>query len=656
MPPKGTYAEKIGRIFFKIILFILLSVCIITISIMAGLALAQSNISLKNEVNSLTGDINTYMAGKSASLDTLVATVASNQMQGYNELLAFVDEVVAMDEAVSAIYIAYPDESLVYSGGWLPEPGFVLTNRIWYTGAESTDGVYITEPYVDETTGSICITLSKAVRSGNQVLSVIGMDLYLDDIVALVSDNFNGSSYAFLVTGADVILAHPNEAYRITADNSVTLSDVDGGRYRSLAGTEYKRKVVWDYSDGPKVMMLGRTEYGWQIVAVRPLLAALSSALIVFLVNIVIFLLSVYLSNRFCKKAVSKWFTPIYSISQKVELIASGNLSVSFDEEPITDEIVSLTDALNRTITQLRAYIDDIRHVVSNVARGNLTVHQHVTYAGDFIAIRDALNQILDTLNHTISEVADNSTTVADYAVQVQQSTEQVAEGATSQSLAVAGLRDNIQLLSEKLGLVEENAELAAEISQTANERLTEGDQKMQQLVAAMERINETSDQIGTIVETINGLAEQTNLLSLNASIEAARAGEAGRGFAVVADEISKLANASASASNTINDLILNSKDAVSQGREMAGQTAEALKSGVENFQISKDKLLEITESVKEQTVALGSISANAEQISTIIETTAAASEENAAISSEMIQKAHSLLDSVHHFKLRDQS
>ena len=78
---------------------------------------------------------------------------------------------------------------------------------------------------------------------------------------------------------------------------------------------------------------------------------------------------------------------------------------------------------------------------------------------------------------------------MADYAEQVQLSTEQVAEGATSQSLSIAGLRDNIQVLSEKLGIVQKNAELAAEISSTTNEQLVNGEEKMQQLMEAMERV-----------------------------------------------------------------------------------------------------------------------------------------------------------------------
>lgn len=382
------------------------------------------------------------------------------------------------------------------------------------------------------------------------------------------------------------------------------------------------------------------------------LISVLLNAAIVFFINLGLFILAEYMIKRICQKTIDKWFTPIYSISQKVTKMAEGDLSVQFDEETVTDEISTLTNSLNNTITQLHAYIDDIRHVVSNVANGNLTVHQHVSYKGDFISIQNSLTNIQDTLSLTLSDILKNTQNVSDFSIQVQQSTEQVAEGATSQSIAVSDLRDNIHIISKKLHEVEQNAIEATDLSKSANQHLFAGEQKMQQLTDAMENINRTSDQIGSIINTINDLAEETNLLSLNASIEAARAGEAGRGFAVVADEISKLANASARASANIGTLIQSSKEAVKQGKDIAAETALALKTGVENFLVSEEKLLEITDSVKEQTIVITGISENAEQISTIIETTAAASEETAAVSEEMIERSHVLMKSVKQFKL----
>lgn len=115
---RGTYAQKVGGVFSRIIFFILLSVCVVSICIMAGLALTQSGISMKNEVNGLTGQINAEMAEKQAVVDAVAATIGSGQLKSYQAQLDFVDSIKAMDDITAAVYVAYPDESVVYSGGW----------------------------------------------------------------------------------------------------------------------------------------------------------------------------------------------------------------------------------------------------------------------------------------------------------------------------------------------------------------------------------------------------------------------------------------------------------------------------------------------------------------------------------------------------------
>lgn len=653
MNKKGTYAKKIGKIFNKMIFVILLIVCVTAITVLSSLVLSSANSTLKGKVTALTGSVNSYMASKTASLSTFAAAIESMDSKSYKDLLSYVNAVTDMDDSTAAVYILYPNETIVYSGGWMPDIGVTLTTNEWYVEACAMDSIYISEPYYVENTKKTCITISKAVRADDgSIKCVAGMDLCVESIQALAAETYHGDYYTFLATGKDTILAHPNMDFQVNDSTSLTLTDADNGRYSKLSGVNSVKTILTDYSGGPKQMLTGFTDCGFKVIAVAPILPTIITILIALFVIIALFVLAVILSNRYCNKTISKWFTPINSISGKVAKMAEGDLTVSFDEEGVTDEIIELTASLNNTIEQLHAYIDDIRHVVSNVAKGNLAVHQHVTYKGDFVAIKTSLIEIINNLNITLSKISENSTSVSDFSSQIQQSTQQVAEGATSQSLAIADLRDNISTLSQKLHEVEESAVLAADLSKTTKSHLAAGDCKMKDLIQAMENINQSSDQIGSIVNTINELADQTNLLSLNASIEAARAGEAGKGFAVVADEISKLANASAAASNNINDLIQASKEVVQRGKDMAAQTADALKSGVDNFLVSENKLLEITNSVKEQTIAITGISDNAEQISTVIETTAAASEETAAISEEMISRSHELMDSVNQFKL----
>ena len=167
--------------------------------------------------------------------------------------------------------------------------------------------------------------------------------------------------------------------------------------------------------------------------------------------------------------------------------------------------------------------------------------------------------------------------------------------------------------------------------------------------------VQDTSKEIGVIITTINDISEETNLLALNASIEAARAGEAGKGFAVVADEISKLAAASAQATETITRLIENSMRAVDVGKDLADRTSVTLQTGIDNSLKSNHDIMQITEFVKSQAGAVEKIEKSVHDIAAIIDSNAATSQENAAISDELINCASALKEMVDAYHLREE-
>lgn len=653
---QGSYVNRISKIIMKLVSLILLGLGIGTIVITSFYSTQVSNFRMKSSVLEYAGEVNGSFNMTISQLDSLVLMMESGQIKGDKDTLAYVDTIVEANDDFSAVYVAYDDKKLIMSGGWQPPEDFDHRTREWYTGAKDLEeGIYVSEPYLDEQSGGYCITLSKPMVENGDFIGVCGMDLYMDDIIALMEESYEGKSYAFLVSAENTILTHPNEELMPKGESSYTLENALNGKYKKLVNTN-KRYLVNDDTFGTKVAMSTEiSSVGWKVVYLMPATKDIQLTFIVLVVLVILLFVLRKLIKRYCEQEMNRWFKPLTSISEKVTEIAAGNLDVEFNEEPLAEEIAMLTVSLNETVAQLKTYIGDITFVVNNISNNNLAVTSDVEYQGAFIAIRNGLNTIIDKLNHAFGQVNQQSEIVVNYSGQVQESTMQVANGATEQSLAVQGLVSNIGVLSEQIQHITRNAEAASEVSELTNKQLALGNQEMQSLLSAMETIEDTSKQIGVIITTINDISEETNLLALNASIEAARAGEAGKGFAVVADEISKLAAASADATETITKLIENSMRAVDAGKDLADKTSVTLQTGINNSLKSNDDIMQITEFVKNQAGAVERIEKSIHDIASIIDSNAATSQENAAISDELINCANALKDTVEEYNLRDE-
>ena len=175
---------------------------------------------------------------------------------------------------------------------------------------------------------------------------------------------------------------------------------------------------------------------------------------------------------------------------------------------------------------------------------------------------------------------------------------------------------------------------------------------QMQQLEKEMLHIKEISSEIENIIASIEDIASQTNLLSLNASIEAARAGEAGRGFAVVADQIGKLATDSAQAAVTTKDLIEKTIQEIDKGNKITADTAKAFDGIIEGMQEIANIARTNAETSQTQAQALKQVEEGIEQISAVTQRNAASSEESSAISEQLAGKAMELDKLVNRFKL----
>lgn len=177
--------------------------------------------------------------------------------------------------------------------------------------------------------------------------------------------------------------------------------------------------------------------------------------------------------------------------------------------------------------------------------------------------------------------------------------------------------------------------------------------EKMKRMMDAMNKIHETSQQVVGIIQTIEDIAAQTNLLSLNASIEAARAGEAGKGFAVVADEIGKLALESSQAANTTKELIEISMEEINKGNAIAAGAMDSLKESVTAVGHVNEMIQETAEEAAVQAENMKQLHTGIKKISHGIQDNSAASQETSATSQELSSQAELLNKMVQKFKLR---
>ena len=346
-------------------------------------------------------------------------------------------------------------------------------------------------------------------------------------------------------------------------------------------------------------------------------------------------------------------------ITQAAERLEKGELGLADGKQVqigvrSNDEIGLLGEIFEETIGSLRAYIGEISEVLGAIAKGDLTQETQQNYTGDFLAIKKSLDSILGALNHTMGQFAASAGHVSDGADQVSASAQTLAQGATEQASAVTEISTTIADISASARETSNAAEEVGQFVNQAGAQLGVSIENVKELSASMDRISEESKQIGTIIATIENIAFQINILSLNAAVEAARAGAAGRGFAVVAEEISSLASKSDEAAKATKELIESSAVTIVEGGKAMNRVTEALGRTGELAGNVTVKMEQVVDAVEKQTVAMEQVSTGVEQISAVVENNSATSQECAAASEELSSQSSMLMELISSFRLKN--
>ena len=343
---------------------------------------------------------------------------------------------------------------------------------------------------------------------------------------------------------------------------------------------------------------------------------------------------------------------PILMITERTRPLMDGKLDVVL-EYHADDELGDLAKTLEGSLAIIRSYVEDINRIMGQLSEGSFDVHAAEPFIGDFRSIEQSIESFTEKMSMALSQITQAEHKVSGNAEQLSSGSQALAQGATEQASAVEELFATLDDLSRNASRNVESAGGAQESARKARDQVTLSSEQMEQMVAAMRDITEASQKIGEIIKTIEDIAFQTNILALNAAVEAARAGSAGKGFAVVSSEVRSLAAASDRAAKATKDLIENSVAASERGRNIVDEVSATLRTTLDLVVRSSDQIGEIAKVVQGEAVTIAQVTEGVSQVSAVVQTNSASSEESAAVSAELFEQVRLLQDQTRRFKLK---
>ncbi len=526
---------------------------------------------------------------------------------------------------------------------------------------------FISEPSVSKTTGKTSIFISAPLwEKGIPNTRIVGVVLlipqedFLDSIVDKIRVSENSGAYIIDDNGTTV--AHTTKGMVESQNNSIEKAKKDSS-LKLIA--ELETKMIngengfgsYKYGGDSKFLAyapIASTD-GWSIGITAFSSDFMDTTVMAIVLTVVIMAVALVIAFIIIRRIAENIGSPIKKCADRLNLLAKGDLKSPTVTIDSNDETGILAEATSGIVMSMNTIIGDISYLMGEMADGNfaLSTQAENAYIGDYENIILSVRRLNRSLSSTLMKIDQTAHLVSLGADQMADAATSLAEGTTDQAGAIEELLATVSEVTDK---AEENSKEAAHSSNEAKiigKEAQESSIQMQHMIEAMQKISDASKEIGNIIGTIEDIATETNLLSLNASIEAARAGELGKGFAVVAGEIGDLAKQSAKAVEDTRILIDAALSEVSAGNKMVDTTSSTIQAIITRIDDVVESVEKVALAFDYQADAISQINQGVEQISGVVQNNSATAEETSATSEELSTQATIMDNLVKQFKLR---